>query len=151
MFYLPKSVIRAAIVAALPRIAGDTAKINRWVALFAGWLAPTTGTATTITAPTTGTASNVARRAWKNRTPLKGTVSVGLDRWNVSDLMVKISTATPTVASQRISLTQAVDKIIAALPDTDSDPQAAVSVNPHDDGITITAYMLDRGEVRDGG
>ena len=144
-------IIRAAVIAALPRLRGDTAKADRWAALFCGLMAPSTGTATTITAPTTGTASNVARRAWKNRTPLKGTVSVGLDRWNVSDLMVKISTATPTVASQRISLTQAVDKIIAALPDTDGAPEAAVSVDPHGDGVIITAYWHDLGKVRDGG
>jgi len=151
MFYLPKAVIRAAIVAALPRIAGDAAKIDRWLALFAGWLAPTTGTATTITAPTTGTASNVARRAWKNRTPEKGTVSVPLGDWNFDGLLVKRSTAIPTVASLRVSITQAVDKIVAALPDTDTDPQVAVSVDPHDEGVIVTAYMLDRGEVRDGG
>ena len=151
MFYLPKAVIRAAIVAALPRIAGDTAKIARWLALFAGWLAPTTGTATTITAPTTGTASNVARRAWKNRAGLKGTVSIPLARWNYGDLLVKQSTAIPTTASLRISVTQAVDKIVAALPDSDGDPQAAVSVDPHGDGVIVTAYWLEHGEVREGG
>jgi hypothetical protein len=143
--------LRAAVTAALPRLRGDLAKIDRWAALFCGLMAPSTGTATTITAPTTGTASNVARRAWKNGDPLKGTVAVGLDRWNVSDLMVKISTAVPTVASQRIALTQAVDKIIANLPATDGRPEAAVSVDPNGDGIIITAYWLELGEVRPGG
>jgi hypothetical protein len=161
MFYLPISVIRAAVTAALPRLRGDRAKADRWAALFCGWLAPSTGTATTITAPTTGTASNVARRAWKNQKAEKGTVAVPLARWHVGDLMVKVSTATPTTASLRIATTQAVDKIVAALPAAlaahdpnatlDADPQAAVSVDPHGDGITITAYMLDRGEVRPGG
>lgn len=146
-----KPQITAAVTAALPRIAGDTAKIKRWVALFAGWLAPSTGTATTITAPTTGTASNVARRAWKNRTPEKGTVSVPLTRWIYSDLLVKQSTATPTVASLRVSITQAVDKIVAALPDTDGTPEAAVSVDPHGEGVIVTAYWHDLGKVRDGG
>lgn len=146
-----KSEITAAVTAALPRIAGDTAKIKRWVALFAGWLAPSTGTATAITAPTTGTASNVARRAWKNSDALKGTVSVPLTRWNYSDLLVKQSTAIPTTASLRVSITQAVDKIIAALPDSDGDPQAAVSVDPHGEGVIVTAYWHDLGEVRDGG
>jgi hypothetical protein len=146
-----KPQITAAVTAALPRIAGDAAKVARWVALFAGWLAPSTGTATTITAPTTGTASNVARRAWKNQAGLKGTVSVPLARWNYSDLLVKQSTAIPTVASLRVSITQAVDKIVAALPDTDGAPEAAVSVDPHGEGVIVTAYWHDLGEVRDGG
>ena len=146
-----KPQITAAVTAALPRIAGDTAKVARWVALFVGWLAPSTGTATAITAPTTATASNVARRAWKNQAGLKGTVSVPLSRWIYSDLLVKQSTAIPTVASLRVSITQAVDKIVANLPDTDGAPEAAVSVDPHGDGVIITAYWHDLGEVRDGG
>jgi len=156
MFYLPIAVIRAAITAALPRLRGDLAKVDRWAALFCGWQATSKG-GTIITAPTTGTASNVARRAWKNTAALKGTVSVPLARWHVGDLMVKVSTATPTTASLRIATTQAVDKIVAALPDAlgtmvlDADPQAAVSVDPHGDGIIVTAYMLERGEVRPGG
>ena len=70
--YLSIKVIRIAVTAALPRIAGDASKVARWADLFAGWLAPSTGKATAITAPTTGTASNVARRAWKNNAKLKG-------------------------------------------------------------------------------
>ena len=65
--------------------------------------------------------------------------------------MVKVSTATPTTASLRIATTQAVDKIVAALPDSDGDPQAAVSVDPHGDGVIVTAYWLEHGEVREGG
>jgi hypothetical protein len=155
---IPKAVILAAVIAALPRLRGDHVKAARWADLFAGWLAPSTGTATTITAPTTGTASNVARRAWKNSNAEKGTVPVALARWTFSDLMVKVSTATATQASLRIAVTQAVDKIVAALPDVlpdgtvlDVDPQAAVSVDPHGDGIIVTAYMLERGDVRPGG
>ena len=144
---IPKAVILAAVIAALPRLRGDHVKAARWADLFAGWLAPSTGTA-----------SNVARRAWKNSNAEKGTVPVALARWTFSDLMVKVSTATATQASLRIAVTQAVDKIVAALPDVlpdgtvlDVDPQAAVSVDPHGDGIIVTAYMLERGDVRPGG
>jgi hypothetical protein len=144
-------VIRIAVTAALPRIAGDAAKVARWADLFVGWLALNTGTATAITAPTTGTASNVARRAWKNNAGLKGTVSVPLARWNYGDLLVKRSTAIPTVASLRIAITQNIDKVIRALPDSDGDPQVAVSVDPHGEGVIVTAYWRDHGPVRDGG
>ena len=151
IMYLSIKVIRIAVAAALPRIAGDASKVARWADLFAGWLAPSTGKATAITAPTTGTASNVARRAWKNNAKLKGTVSVPLARWNYGDLLVKRSTAIPTVASQRIAITQNIDKVIAALPDCDGDPNVAVSVDPHDEGVIVTAYWRDHGPVRDGG
>ena len=159
MLYLSTAMIRAAILAALPRLRGDTAKRDRWAALFAGWLAPATGTATTITAPTTGTASNVARRAWKHGDPLKGTVPVSLSRWTFDDLMVKVSTATPTVASQRIAITQAVDKVQAAVEailadkgaTLDAIPEVAVSVDPTGEGVIVTAYYHDHGEVRPGG
>ena len=149
--YVSIAIIREAITLALPRLRGDTVKRDLWVALFAGWLSPQSGKATTITAPTTGKASNVARRAWKNNTPLAGTVSVPLAAWNggKTPLIVKASSATPTVASQRIAITQAVDKIVAAVGDlapTDLNLQAAVSVNPHSEGVIVTAYALVIGE-----
>ena len=162
---LPVAVIRIAVLIALPRLRGNKGHAERWGRLFIGWLTPAQG-GTTITAPTTGKASNVARRAWKNKTPLKGTVSVPLTAWNSgkTPLIVKASSATPTVASQRIAITNAVDKIVAAIPQAltihssgkddlvlDGDAQAAVSVDPHRDGVTVTAYYLTHGEVRQGG
>ena len=145
--YLSLPLIRKAIILALPRLRGDAAKRDRWAALFAGWLAPNHG-GTTITAGTTRLASNVARRAWKAGDPLRGTRPVSIARWTFDDLMVKASSATPSVDSQRIAITQAVDKIQSAIADLaaglDCAPQAAVSVDPHAEGVTVTAYMLDR-------
>lgn len=151
MFGFRKNQIRAAIVAALPRL--DTAeKVALWLDLFCGWLTIHSGTATTITAPTTATASNVARRAWKNQNGEKGTVAVALKEWNYeTGLLVKRSTATATGEGMRVAITQAVEKILANLPDTDGDPRVAVSHDPHGDGVIVTAYWLDRGKVRAGG
>ena len=150
MFSFTIKEIRCAVALALPR--ADAAKIRRIAEMFRGWLAPNSGSSTTITAPTSGTASNVARRAWKNRTPEKGTDSYALARWDYADLMVKRSSAVPTRDSFRVAVTQQwVPDIIANLPDTDGTPMVAVSNDAHGDGITVTAYWLEHGPVRDGG
>jgi hypothetical protein len=119
--------------------------------LFRGWLPANSGSSTTITAPTSGTASNVARRAWKNRTPEKGTDGYPMARWIYADLMVKRSSAVPTRDAFRVAVTQMVPKILAALPDTDGVPMVAVSNDAHGDGIIVTAYWHDHGPVRIGG
>ena len=149
MYAFTIDMIRVAVALALPR--ADGAKVRRIAELFRGWLPTNSGSSTTITAPTSGTASNVARRAWKNRDGLKGTDGYAMARWIYADLMVKRSSAVPTRDSFRVAVTQMVPKILAALPDTDGVPMVAVSNDAHGDGIIVTAYMLERGEVRPGG
>ena len=142
--------IRIAVALALPR--ADGAKVRRIAEMFRGWLPTNSGTSTTITAPTSGTASNVARRAWKNRTPEKGTAPYAMARWNSADLMVKPSSAVPTRDAFRVAVTNGwVPKVLENLPDTDGVPMVAVSNDAHGDGIIVTAYWLEHGPVRDGG
>ena len=149
MYWFTIAEIRCAVALALPR--ADGAKVRRIAEMFRGWLAPNSGTATTITAPTSGTASNVARRAWKNRDGLKGTDDYALARWDYADLMVKRSSAAPDREAFRVATYQMILKVVANLPDTDGNPMAAVSNDPHGDGIIVTAFWFDHGPVRIGG
>ena len=160
IYWLPVAIIRVAVGMALPR--ADADKVARWAALFTGWTAPTTiHGGRIITADSTRLASNIARRAWKNSDGTKGTHAVALTRWTMGDLLVKASSATPTVDSLRIATTQAVDKIQTALPDAaamvyaknnrnaptiESDPMVAVSLDSIDQtrGVIVTAYMMER-------
>ena len=151
MFGFTKKVLVAIIIAALPSLKGDREKIARWAGLLAGWAMPNSGTATTITAPTTGTASNVARRAWKNQNAEKGTVAITLGEWTTAGFMLKASSGPANQDAMRVAITQAIPKIMAVLPDTDGDPRIAVSNDPNGDGVIVTAYWLERGDVRPGG
>ena len=151
MFGFTKKELLAIIVAALPSLKGDRAKAARWAGLLVGWAMPNSGTATTITAPTTGTASNVARRAWKKANPEKGTRPLTLADWTTAGFMLKASSGPANRDAMRVAVTQSIPKILANVPDTDGDPRIAVSDDPHGDGIIVTAYWLEHGEVREGG
>jgi hypothetical protein len=143
MNYYLVALIRTAVATAMPRMTAD--KAARWADLLVG-LIRTAGTA--IVAPSTAKASNIARRAWKASSPLKGSVAVPLARWTYDDLLVKQSTATATVDGMRVAVTNGLRDVTMALRDIAPShlvddlavPAVAVSLDPHNDGIVVTGY-----------
>ena len=100
MNYFLVAAIRSAVAVVMPRSSG--VKVDRWTGLLMGLLRSGN---TRILAPTMGKGSNVARRAWKASSPLKGSVVVPLSRWTYGDLMLNESTATPTLDGMRVAIT----------------------------------------------
>ena len=110
MNYFMVAAIRSAVAEVMPRISG--AKVDRWTGLLMGLLRSGN---TRILAPSMGKGSNMARRAWKASTPLKGSVVVPLARWTYGDLMLNQSTATPNVDAMRVAITNQLRDVCAAL------------------------------------
>jgi hypothetical protein len=154
MNYFLVAAIRSAVAVVMPRISGD--KVDRWTGLLMGLLRSGN---TQILAPSMGKGSNIARRAWKAATPLKGSVVVPLARWTYGDLMLNQSTATPNVDAMRVAITNQLRDVCAALvlpPYWDDEkvakianefivPAVAVSADPDGDGVVVTGYWWEEG------
>ncbi len=154
MNYFLVAAIRSAVAVVMPRISGD--KVDRWTGLLMGLLRSGN---TQILAPSMGKGSNIARRAWKAATPLKGSVVVPLSRWTYEDLMLNQSTATPNVDAMRVAITNQLRDVCAALvlpPYWDDEkvakianefivPAVAVSADPDGDGVVVTGYWWEEG------
>jgi hypothetical protein len=155
MNYFMVAAIRSAVAEVMPRISG--AKVDRWTGLLMGLLRSGN---TRILAPSMGKGSNMARRAWKASTPLKGSVVVPLARWTYGDLMLNQSTATPNVDAMRVAITNQLRDVCAALvlPPYWTDekmakianefvvPAVAVSASPDRGGVVVTGYWFERGD-----